>query len=356
MDGYAVTTKSLRGASPSHPVTLAVVGSVGPGEPSRLRVGRGEAVRVVTGAGVPLGADAVVPVESVTVGEQSIAIGFVPETGSHIYGVGESLRKGALLLSEGCAMRAQDMGLLIGLGRRRIRVYRRPRVSIVPTGSELTSASRPKAGKVPESHSHVFQRFCELLGCDAFVLGVVGDEPRRLERAIRSALSESDLVLTLGGTSAGKYDHVVDVVSGMRPEVIIHGLKLDRGRVTGVASVSGKPLLMMPGPIQAASNAFFILGTPLIDSIAGRKRGQIEIPCTLTDGWAARMKFGGFLKVVYVRLRAGNVMEAQPMSGETESIRILTDSDGYFVAPESVTRLEKGSTVRVRLLPGPLGL
>ena len=354
MDGYAVASAGLKGASSANPVVLKIVGSTGPGEPSPFTIGRGECARVATGAGIPTGADAVTPVESVVVRGRNVTIGFPPEPGSHIFKAGEDITKGELLLKKGRAVRAIDVGLVIGLGRR-VRVFRRPRVSILPTGTELAPAGRPEPGKVTESHSPVFQRLCEAQGCEASALNIVGDDPDKLSRALKQALASSDLVVTLGGTSAGRRDLVIDAVSRLRPGVLIHGLKLDRGRVTGVASIKGKPVLMLPGPIQAAMNAFLVVGTPLIEGLSGRKQGLAEVQCVLTEEWEARKRFRDFQKVVYVKLRPGNPMEAQPLSGETESMRLLTDSDGYFVVPEPVTRLDKGGTVNVRFIPGQWG-
>jgi len=351
MDGFAVASAGLLLATPAHPVGLKIVGSAGPGEPSRITIGRGECVRVATGAGIPLGADAVAPVESVTVRGQKITVGFSPEPGSHIFKAGEDIAKGELLLKKGRVLKAADIGLLIGLGRRGVRVFRRPKVSILPTGGELAPADHPRAGKVTESHSPVFQRLCEAMGCEVSVLRVVGDEPKRLSKALRRALATSDLVLTLGGTSVGRRDLIVDVASRLNPSVLIHGLKLDRGRVTGLALIGGRPVLMMPGPIQAAMNAFLMVGAPLVEGLSGRRPGRTGILCTLAEGWTARKRFSDFQKVVYVKLRDGSPMQAQPLAGETESIRLLTDSDGYFVVPERVAHLDKGSTVEVRFPP-----
>ena len=149
---------------------------------------------------------------------------------------------------------------------------------------------------------------------------------------------------------------VVDVVSRLRPKVLIHGLKLDRGRVTGVAVIGGKPVLMMPGPIQAAMNAFLVVGVPMIQDLSGRSPDTNTIPCTLTEGWVARKRFRDFQKVVYVKLKPGIPMQAEPMSGETESMRLMTDSDGYFVVREPIAHLDKGSMVEVRFIPGQQGI
>jgi molybdenum cofactor synthesis domain-containing protein len=244
------------------------------------------------------------------------------------------------------------VGHLVSLGFRKVAVRRRARVAVMATGNELTPASRPKKGKTVESHSLVFLRLAEAMGCKGLDMGIALDEPNKLRAALRRALSESDFVVTLGGTSAGERDLVVSAVSSLRPDELVHGLKLDRGRVTGLASVRGKPILMLPGPIQAATNAFLIVGVPIIGELSGSKATGFSVPCVLGAPWEARKRFAGFQKVIYVRLTKGTQAVAEPIAGETESMRILSEADGYVVVPRDVTRLEAGDRVEVRLVPG----
>jgi molybdenum cofactor synthesis domain-containing protein len=262
------------------------------------------------------------------------------------------VKKGQHLLSSGKPVRAQDVSLLLGLGVRKVVVWRKPKVGVLATGSELTASGRRLSGKVRESHRPMFLRLCEAAGCNAVDLGIAPDEPRALDRSLRRGLALCDFVVTLGGTSAGGRDLVVGTISGMHPEVLFHGIKLDRGRVSGVASVKGKPVLMLPGPIQAAANAFFIIGYPILERLSGRSGAVGGIRCRLAKGWEARQRFADFTKVVYVRLITGDEMTAEPLSGDTESLKLLADADGFFVVPESVSRLAEGSSVMVRLIPG----
>jgi molybdopterin molybdotransferase len=352
MDGFAVASKGLQKATRPRPVVLKITGVARPGEHHNAALGQGEAFQVATGARLPAGADTVLPAESVEARGQSISVGFVPEPGSYVYDAGEDMRNGELILPKGHVIRAQDVGLLIALGHRKVEVRGEPVISVIATGSELTASERPKAGKIPDSHSPVFLRLCQRLGCDAFDMGIVGDEPRVLSQVLRKAVATSDLVFTLGGTSAGRRDYIVDAVSSLRPEVVVHGIRMDRGRVTGIASVKGTPILMMPGPIQAAMNAFLLLGLPLMETLSERKSSEFEVPCVLGTDWEARRRFSDFRKVVYVRLRKGEQPVAEPLMAETESIKLLADADGYIVVPENVKRMASGSLVMVKFLPG----
>ena len=352
MDGYAVISGDLRGATPSRPVALNVIDATGPGRRSKLVLKGGDAIQVATGAMLPAGADAVVPVESAEVEGREVRVKHAVGPEEHVYRAGQDMRRGELILQSGHRIRAQDVGILVALGLRTIGVRRMPRVALMATGSELTPASRPRKGKTVESHSLVFLRLAEALGCRGLALGPVRDDPHELLAALRGALARSDFVVTLGGTSAGERDLVVSTVSSLRPDVLVHGLKLDRGRVTGLASVRGKPILMLPGPIQAAANAFLIVGVPIIGELSGSRETGLTVPCVLGAPWEARKRFSDFQKVAYVKLKPGAQAVAEPIAGETESMKMLSEADGYFVVPQDVSRLEAGDRVEVRLVPG----
>ncbi len=352
MDGFAVVSKDLEAATDSRPVMLKIVGEAGPGARPKHHLRNGEAFQVATGAYLPEGSDAVVPREFAEVRDGSVLSRLAPRPGDHVYGAGEDIREGQVVLSKGQPIRAQDVGLMIALGFKMLSVWGRPKVSVIATGSELTSSDKPQAGKVRESHTPIFMRLLEASGCTPIDLGIVGDEAVVLRRALRRGLLASDSVITLGGTSAGRRDYVVEAVSALSPSVLFHGIKLDRGRVTAVACVGGKPVLMLPGPIQAAMNAFLVLGAPIFGQLTGRGGLGLELPCTLGKDWESRKKFAEFRKVVYVKLVFGEEVIAEPLAGETESLKLLQEADGYMVVAEDITRLAAGSHVKVRFFPG----
>ncbi len=128
---------------------------------------------------------------------------------------------------------------------------------------------------------------------------------------------------------------------------------MDRGRVAGIGAVNMKPVVMLPGPVQGAMNAFLLLALPLLSRMMGRAESKSYISAHLSRDWIARNKFRDFTKVLYVRLeREGGEYGASPIVGETESISVLTDSNGFVVVPEQITQLHRGENVMVRLLPG----
>src|SRR3989441_2877440 len=355
MDGYAVAASSLTGASSQSPRVLPLVGGLGFAHHRRRRLSRGQTMGIVTGGELPVGADAVVPVEDARRAGGKIYFLKEVQKGEFCFPVGVDVKKGALVVHAGDAFRAQDIGMLALLGIREIRVFARPRVTIIATGNELVDSfevSDPR--KVRESHSPIFQNLIKELGGVTSSREIVRDDLDLMSDAVERALGSSDIVLTLGGTSLGEADLIEQTLRRIsKKSRLIHGIKMDRGRVAGVAAVRGKPVVMLPGPVQGAMNAFLLLALPLILRMTPGADSSTFVRARLSTGWKARNKFQGFTKVLYVRLeRKGEGLLARPIVGDTESISVLTDSNGFVVVPERIRELRQGAEVSVRLLPG----
>ena len=253
----------------------------------------------------------------------------------------------------GNEIRAQDVGLAVALGIGSLAVFRRPRVAILATGDELTDSMKGGKGKVRNSHVPILARLSEGCGCSVLSLGIAPDVPEEILSRIEDGLDQCDLVLTTGGTSVGTLDLAEDVVASLKPSVLFHGIRMDRGRVAGAAVVKRKPIVMMPGPIQGAVNAFLLLGLPMIRKISGRTDEELLVRARLGGNWEARRRFPNFTKVIYVRLSFGGPGPvAVPLTGETESMTTLTKSNAFVVVPEGTTSLKAGEEVDALLLPG----
>ncbi len=352
MDGYAVSAADLPGASLSSSKTLSLVTSVDP----FVRLSRGETIGIGTGGALPPGADAVVPVEDAEKIGDSVRFSKPVGKGEFCFPTGVDVRRGAVVIRSGTVVRAQDVGMLALLGIRQLRVYAKLRVGIIATGDELVDAFEANdPSRVRESHSPIFENLIKEMGGLISLKEVVGDNVNRITEAIERALRNSDLLLTLGGTSLGKADLVEPAISKVSKDSrIIHGIRMDRGRVAGIAAANGKPVVMLPGPVQGAMNAFILLALPLLSRMTGRRaESESYVSARLSEDWNAREKFKHFTKVLYVRLeRNGDEYQARPIVGETESISVLTDSNGFVVVPEQTAELHQGEKVSVRLLPG----
>ena len=309
-----------------------------------------------TGGYLPSGADAVVPVERATTKGNFVFVTKYHSAGSFVYPKGADVAKGVKVLDGGRQLRPQDVGLLLSLAIDEVAVYKRPRVAIIATGNELTdSLTGVHQGRVRNSHGFVFSKLVEEMGGVAVDLGVVNDDMKKITRKVKQALGRADIVVTIGGTSLGGLDLVGDTLRKfVKPSQIVHGIRMDRGRVAGVTAIQGKPVVMLPGPIQGAMSAFILFVAPMIQAIGGHDSMMNRpLKAALTEAWEARKRFPNFTKVVYVKLSPTETgMEAKPMVGETESMTILTGANGYVIVPEERKVIAKGGTVEVHLLPG----
>lgn len=363
MDGYAVKAEDITYASEQAPVVLRLKrDKIKPMKavPSNFILQRQEAFRINTGEYLPQGANTVVPVEDAlaTHKKNEVRIIRALPVGSFVYPRGRDIKKDHEVMKRGRILRPQDIGLLDSLYITKINVLKRPRVAIISTGSELTNKKKyVKSGKVLENHSGIISKLVEELGGIPFRMGIVPDDVTKIRNKIEKAISQSmDLILTLGGSSVGEHDLVETAIKSMGvPQIFFHGVKLDRGRVTGAAISMGRPIIIMPGPIQGAINAFIIFAYPIIKLLSGQIVGKpITLDARLTQEWNARKRFPNFSKVVYVHLRSkeNGEYEADCVPGETETITTFTRSDGYIIVDEKTTCIKPGEKVKVSLLPG----
>ncbi len=361
MDGYAIRSTDVTSASKKNPILLKVSHSESTlGNIPRYILKKKEAYRIQTGGYLPLKSDAVVPIENIKIVNNDLVEIVEPlEKKSFVYFAGSDIKKGKKVLYKEQAIRVQDMGLLASLRINKISVFRKPLVSIIPTGNELTEDIKEnkenKENKVVNTNSHIISALVDELGGIPVDMGVTPDDVGILERKIIYALKTSDLIITIGGTSAGKQDIVKSTINSMTSsEIIAHKIKLDRGRVTGLAVVNKKPILIMPGPIQGTLNAFFVLARPLISLFSGRTTfNAFTISAIMVEDWTCRKKFHDFRKIVYVNLiKSKDKFYAKPVIGETQSISLLVNTNGYVTVPENVTNLFRGDLVQVNVLPG----
>lgn len=357
MDGFAVLANNIKHASDSGPVTLKIVRNAGLKEVPNDVLHSGQTYRISTGGYLPQGADTVVPVEYTQKSKDKVEIMASVPKGSFVTPTGKDVQCGSLLLKRGTIIRGQDFALLAMVGIARVLVFRKPRVAIIPTGDELTdNLNEIKRGKVLNTNSRIISRLVQEGGGVPFDLGVTPDNVSKIRKKIRFALEKADIILTSAGSSIGEYDVVErSIISLGRPGVLAHGVKLDRGRVAGVGALNGKPIIILPGPIQGAVNAFIVFVQPLLQYLSGLSEfNGLRIVGILTEKWEARTKFRNFTKIAYVHAwltKKGNIM-ATPITGETAIMTVFTKANGYLLLPEKTTSIEAGEKVFINALPG----
>jgi molybdenum cofactor synthesis domain-containing protein len=320
---------------------------------------RQEAFRISTGSYLPPNADTVIPIEYTESDHRNRSVNIYSSftKGSFITHAGNEIKRKALLLRKGHVLRCQDLALISMLGISYVKVFRKPRVSIIPTGNELTeNFGNIKKGRVLNTNSRIISTLIEASGGLSLDLGITRDNISELQTKIMLALPQSDIIITTGGSSVGDQDLVSESINRLgKPGVVVHGIKLDRGRVTGLAVLKRKPIIILPGPVQGTVNGFIVFVLPILRSMLGLTTTKNEVIVgKLVHDWHAREKFQNFLKILYVKIwksRFGDI-RAMPITGETSNITVLTRTNGYVMVPEKVTFMKRGQQIKISLLPG----
>jgi molybdopterin molybdotransferase len=360
MDGFAVFYDDIRGASNLKPVTLKVTNEVKLGNTKSEPLQPGQAARIPTGGYLPPKSDTVIPIEYThfNVTDRSVKIFSEFTKGSFISPAGKDIIKNKLIFQKGHLLRIQDIALLNIMRIKKLNIYKKPKVAIIPTGSELTNDIGEFAyGKVLNTNGQIIFTLIEASGGIPVDLGITSDNIKMIKSKINKALAQNDIVLTIGGSSVGHKDLIVETIHSMgKPGILARGIRLDRGRVTKVAALKSKAIIILPGPIQGAVNAFIVFALPLIRTLIGlSQNNNAFINAQITDNWIARKKFQNFIKILYVRLsssKTNSSIRAEPITGETSNMTVLTRANGYVLVSEKITNIEKGNNVQVNLLPG----
>ncbi|OHB78875.1 MAG: molybdenum cofactor biosynthesis protein [Planctomycetes bacterium RBG_16_64_12] len=258
MDGFAVRAGDTLGASPYNRLALEVIGASLPGRPFEGSVSAGESVRIMTGAPLPEGADAVLPVELVELeGRRILAQGEV-SPGKHVGRIGEDIAAGTTVLPQGRLLRPQDIGVLASIGVADVPAVCRPRVRIVVTGDELLPAgSKPEGYRIVDSNGPMLAALVRRDGGVPLDPGIVPDEPAAILDAMRS---EADVVLVSGGSSVGQEDHAPSLLKehGRLP---IHGIAMRPSSPTGMGVLDGRLVFLLPGnPVSCLCAYDFFAG------------------------------------------------------------------------------------------------
>ena len=346
-DGYAVRSSDTFGASASNPVVLKVVGRLRPGDESEIEVNEGEAVEIATGAYLPEGADAVVPLEfSRRSGDHVEVIKQVPP-GANVDRKGSDVMRGQTVLTEGTVIGSFEMLLLASLNVTRVRVFRKPVVSIISTGSELVElGSELGRGKIVNSNRYALESLISDLAVPRY-LGIARDDEDELGEMVKRGL-DGDLIVTIAGTSVGERDLVPTIVRSLGGEILFHGLSIMPGKPTLLALIDETPLIGLPGSPVAAMVAAIEVLLPVLARLSG-VNGVLQWPrvrARLDRRIASRP---GVRHYVRVKLRRENgLLMATPVRVSGSGIiSSLTQADGFVIVPEDVEGYEAGAEVDV---------
>ena len=352
MDGYAVIAADVAEASKDTPVTLRVSGEVAAGDTGAYAVTRGSCLRITTGAKLPAGADAVVPVEDTDGGVAQVAIRTPVAAGDSVRYSGGDARQGEVLLPAGTRLSPMQIAVLAASGRARAEVYPRPRVVVLSTGNELTDPGRPLApGKIWDSNSYMLAAAAREAGCLAYRHGPIPDDPLEMMPAIEDQLLRADLIVTSGGVSMGGEHDVVKETLSRLATVSFRKVAMQPGMPQGFGTIGEDrtPIFTLPGnPVSAyVSFQLFVLAA------LGALQGQLDrrlpmVPATVTGPLRSPPGRRSYLRGV-LNPADGTVV---PLTGQgSHQIATLGRANALIVVPEWVVHMNEGDNVEVLVLP-----
>ena len=364
MDGYAVRAADTVGAGPERPIALRVVADVPAGVVADVPVGPGEAARIMTGAPLPEGADAVVPVEETdkwlsTDQERrgkggTVRVLKATRAGANVRRAGGDMKPGELVLPRGTAVRPAQIAVLATLGRSHVAAIRRPRVAVLATGDELLDIDQSLApGKIRNSNEYSNAALVARYGGIPVRLGIARDTVSDLTAKIYAGLAQNvDLFLTSAGVSVGDYDVVKDVLEA-EGEIRFWKVRMKPGKPLAFGTIQGVPLLGLPGNPTSAMVSFEQFARPAILKMQGRSKLAKPTVQAILDDPLERGDRRGYLRVIVRRDEDGAYHAGTAGLQVSGFISAMARANGLAIVPEGEGQLRPGSRVTVQMLNWP---
>lgn len=353
MDGYAVRAADLEGVDPEHPRNLPVEGDIAAGDGTPHTLVPGRAWRILTGAPVPEGADAIVPVEDTDGRPREVLVRRAPEEGAHIRRRGEDLTAGDLLLARGTRLGPAQVGALAAAGAGEVTVTGPVRVVVLSTGNELIPAGTPAgAGHITDSNGPMLAAAVREAGHYAVHAGRLPDDPGRIRDAVRHHLDHADAIVTTGGVSmGGEYDAVKEVLSG-EGSMRFTEVAMRPGKPQGFGLLGRRrvPVFTLPGNPVSALVSFEVFVRPALARRAGSRYQPVTLPALVTRGWESPEGKRQFVPVRVERDLSGSYACVPTGPAGSHRMASAARADGLAEVTEEVTEVRAGEELPVRPL------
>jgi molybdopterin molybdotransferase len=357
MDGFAVRARDTFGATETQPGYLKFQGEVVMGRDADFTLDAGSCARIGTGGMLPGGADAVIMVEHTREASlDTIEISRSVAPGSHVIGAADDAEAGQVLLAASQRLRPQDVGLLAALGVKEPVVIRRPRMGIISTGDEVVPVDvEPGPGQVRDVNATVLSSQVLAAGGLPVAMGLVPDDPARLEKTVAASLDQNDITLLSGGSSMGVRDLTAEIFQSFAgAELLVHGVSVAPGKPFIWVRVGDHQLLGMPGQVTSCLVTFHLFVEPMLERLLGREGcaftrfGRLDATLTRNIASAAGRDLFQRVRVETV----GDGWLAEPVHGRSGLLRSLVQGHGLVRVPLGSEGLDEGSKIEVLLFPG----
>jgi molybdenum cofactor synthesis domain-containing protein len=347
MDGYAVIAEDTFGAGQFKPKVLKCIDTVYAGEVSSTSVNKGECIKIATGAMLPEGADAVVMIEDTSTNESesdmvNIFKPVYPD--ANVSKQGEDIHLSDTILKAGEVLNPSRIGAVAAIGIGEVKVYKKPKVAVVPTGNEVCPVGKELSpGQVYDINSYTLSTIVNKNGAESDVAALTPDTFDAIKTAVYDAL-DNDIVVLSGGSSVGEKDIIVDVIQA-EGEILFHGVQIKPGKPVLCGRIKGKVVLGLPGYPTACMTSAYMFLAPVIRKLAHLppQKKQTTI-ATISRRVVSTL---GRLQILTVRLEDG---KAIPVFKESGAITSMANADGYIEIPINVDLIEEGEEVEVTLL------
>jgi molybdopterin molybdotransferase len=348
MDGYALKADSTEGATSYTRLLLTVIGNSMPGSPFEGLVSAGEAVRIMTGAPMPRGADAVLPAEwveadSSDAGPRTISALAAVSPGKNLGRRGEDIVRGTILLEPGRVLRPQDLGVLSSVGQGEACVVRRPRVRLAVTGNELlASGSHPSGFHIVDANGPMISALVERDGGVVDFPGLVRDDPNAILEALHS---DTDIVIVSGGSSVGIED-LAPMLVAQHGELAVHGIAMRPSSPTGFGRIGNRLIFLLPGNPVSSLCAYDFFAGRAIRALGGRPK---EWPYRAVRGILNRKISSPIGRLDYARVKISGAMVEPLTVGGASLLSSTTRADGFVIVGDDSEGFAAGSEVNVWL-------
>jgi molybdenum cofactor synthesis domain-containing protein len=363
MDGYAVRAADTAGAAEGSPVRLRVVGELAAGHPPTVAVGDGEAIRIMTGAPMPEGADAIVMVERTERdpasdgGDEGVLVTLAVEPGLHVRRAGGDLESGDVVFEPGTELTPARIGVLATVGTRRVRAHPRARVGVMSTGDELVESGPLSPGKIRDSNRPMLLAQLADAGAEPVDLGAAHDDADLMTRTLRDAIDRCDAVITSGGVSVGDYDYMSDALERIAADDASGGSRVDWYQVAikpakplCIGMLEGTPVFGLPGNPVSSFVSFELFARPALRMMMGHPRPfRPEVLATAADPLRRRVDGKLHLARVAVDVVDGRYVATGVRSQESNALAASAAANALALLPDG-DGAEAGDPITVMLL------